>query len=49
LAKFGYKSVETADDGEEAVASVQRARNSADPFQLIFMDMEMPVDFLINI
>ena len=35
--------VETADDGRDAVAAVLAAEASANPFQVVLMDMQMPV------
>jgi signal transduction histidine kinase/CHASE1-domain containing sensor protein/CheY-like chemotaxis protein len=41
IAGFGYK-VELAKDGKEAVARYEKARNSAEPFDAVILDLTVP-------
>ena len=42
LAQLGHR-VTTVEDGAQAVAAVRRAANAGEPFDLVLMDMQMPV------
>jgi signal transduction histidine kinase/DNA-binding response OmpR family regulator/HPt (histidine-containing phosphotransfer) domain-containing protein len=41
LSKLGY-SVKTADDGRAAIADIFAAKGTAEPYQLVWMDVHMP-------
>ncbi len=41
LSKLGY-SIKTADDGRAAIAEIFAAKGTAEPYQLVWMDVHMP-------
>lgn len=42
LTELGYKKIEHAADGKEALDKVETAQKSGEPFQLVFCDWNMP-------
>lgn len=43
LARLGYVKVEVASDGQEAFDKILLAIQQSQPFDLVFMDMQMPI------
>jgi two-component system chemotaxis response regulator CheY len=42
LTELGYKKIEQATDGQEALNKVEAAHKSGEPYQLVFCDWNMP-------
>lgn len=42
LTQLGFKRIEEAKDGAEAMAKIQAALSSNDPYQMVFCDWNMP-------